>query len=221
YNAAGAAIESNIVVTVGTGGTNLGTFSGNNPAYRSGENCNYTECNYYGSSNYEKSAIRQLLNSSAEKGSVWTAKTIFDRTPSWAASDAGFLNGLDADFLAVLGAPVKRTAFNILTDGGGYGDISTDIMFFLSRGEIGGADENGINEGTPYEYYDNMLTNHARSDNAIAGRIKYLKGEACYWWLRSHLSSYTFFSRYVNPFGIVDYTYSHGDVGVIPACCII
>lgn len=221
YNAAGAVIESNIAVTLGAEGTNIGTFSGKQPAYRSSENCNYTERNAYGSNNYEQSAIRQWLNSGAAEGGVWTAKTIFDLAPSWAATEAGFLNGFDADFLAVLGAPVKRTARNTFTDGGGFIDISTDIMFLLSRGEIGGANEGGINEGAPYEFYDNMLINHVRNDGELTGRIKYLSGSPRIWGLRSPLASDSHNVRSVNVSGCVSNNGVYAANGVAPACCII
>lgn len=82
-------------ITEGDGGTNLGDF---------GNTLNSAPRTAQGSNNYKESALRQLLNSSAAAGEVWTPQTKFDRPPSWANSEAGFVAGLGADFLAVVGA---------------------------------------------------------------------------------------------------------------------
>ena len=88
-----SATES-VAITAGSGGTNLGTF---------GEGLNHSHRVSYGSNNYKESAMRQFLNSSAAAGSVWTPQTKFDRPPSWQTSLAGYKNGLDQVFLAVVG----------------------------------------------------------------------------------------------------------------------
>jgi hypothetical protein len=201
------AIESNIPVTEGTEGVGL------TPT-------NHTHRIRYGSNNWQQSAIRQWLNSDAAAGSVWVPQTIYDRPPSWASGEAGFLNGIDADFLAVIGAAVKRTAKNTVSDGGGYYDISTDKIFLLARGEVGGSNENNINEGEPYQYYYNMLTDGARSDGEIAGRIKYLSGTVRYWLLRSPNSSSAHAVRFVYTVGSLNSNFASGDIGVAPACVI-
>ena len=120
----GAVSGEPVSVTAGSGGTALGA-SGLNDINRAKS----------GSNRYMESAIRQWLASSAAAGSVWTPQTNFDRPPTWAASAAGFLNGMDADFLAVIGNVSKITAKNIVTDGGGY-DTTSEKFFLLSRSEI-------------------------------------------------------------------------------------
>ena len=88
--------------------------------------------------------------------------------------------------------------------------------------ETGGADENGVNEGAPYKYYDNLLINHARNDNAIEGRIKYLAGEPRYWRLRSPSSAYSWYARAIGLSGNVGSLYNaNSALGASPACCII
>ena len=181
---------------------------------------NHTHRIRYGSNNWQQSAIRQWLNSDAAAGSVWVPQTIYDRPPSWASGEAGFLNGIDADFLAVIGAAVKRTAKNTVSDGGGYYDISTDKIFLLARGEVGGANENNIDEGVPYEYYADMLTGGTRSDGEITDRIKYLSGTARSWWLRSPNSSYAHYVRIVHTVGSLNYYHAYTAIGVAPACVI-
>lgn len=181
---------------------------------------NHTHRIRYGSNNYSESALRQWLNSDAAAGSVWVPQTIYDRPPSWASGEAGFLNGIDADFLAVIGAAVKRTAKNTVSDGGGYYDISTDKIFLLSRGEVGMQNENNINEGEPYQYYYNMLTDGARNDGEITDRIKYLSGAARFWWLRSPFSSHASYVRSVNTVGSLHSSGAYNAYGVAPACVI-
>ena len=194
------AIESNISVTEGANGTAL------TPT-------NHTHRIRYGSNNWQQSALRQWLNSNADAGGVWTPKTIYDRPPTWAASEAGFRNGLDADFLAVTGAVKKRTALNTITDGGGY--IDTEETFFLpSRGEIGSTNEGGINEGVPYQYYEDMLVNGVRNDGELPARIKYLGGSPRSVWLRSPDVGYARYVRSVYTSGAVNGNSASGAFGV-------
>ena len=72
----------------------------------------------YGSNNYKESAIRQLINSDKAAGSVWTPQTNYDRPPNWNTSKAGFLNGLEADFLSAIGKTKKKTVRCRLIDTG-------------------------------------------------------------------------------------------------------
>ena len=206
-NTSTTAIESNISVTEGTNGTAL------NPT-------NHTHRVRYGSNNWENSVIRQWLNSNAAAGSVWTPKTIYDRPPSWATTEAGFLNGLDADFLAVIGATTKRTALNTVNEGGGYVDL-TETIFLPGRGEVGGTNEGGIDEGAPYQYYADMLIGGARNDGELAARIKYLSGTARYVWLRSPSVSNASGVRNVITSGAVGYNYACGANGVPPLVNIV
>lgn len=82
--------------------------------------------------NYKESAVREWLNSDKVAGSVWTPATNYDRPPSWVSNKAGFMNGMDADFLAVIGKTTKVTCRNNVTDGGGS-DTTKDKFFLLSR----------------------------------------------------------------------------------------
>ena len=209
-----AAIES-VSVVEGTEGTSLGTADGNTA------NMNHTHRIRYGSNNWVESAMRQWINSDKAAGSVWTPQTKFDRPPSWAASTAGFLNGIDADFLEVIGETEKVTCRNTVTDGGGS-DITTDKFFLLSRREVyAGNEVSGVIEGEPYPYYSDY------SDLSVAGtgndtnRIKYRNGSPQYWWLRTPHSGNGFTVRSISPTG---YLYDYGALnsyGVAPACNII
>ena len=209
-----AAIES-VSVVEGTEGTSLGTADGNTA------NMNHTHRIRYGSNNWVESAMRQWINSDKAAGSVWTPQTKFDRPPSWAASTAGFLNGIDADFLEVIGETEKVTCRNTVTDGGGS-DITTDKFFLLSRREVyAGNEVSGVIEGEPYPYYSDY------SDLSVAGtgndtnRIKYRNGSPQWWWLRTPNSGSGYGVRGIYPAGSLNAHVASNSLGVAPACNII
>lgn len=174
----------------------------------------------YGSNNWLESGIRQWLNSDGNAGTWWVAKTEYDVKPSYASSTAGFLKGLDAEFLSTVGEVSKITARNTVTDGGDS-DTSTEKFFLLSITEVYGGLNNNIAEGVAYPYYaDNSVLSAAGTGND-ANRIKYRNGAAQHWCLRSSSTSYSYIVHYVHPVGNVSgYGASHSN-GVAPACCII
>ncbi len=208
------AIET-VAVAEGTEGTNLGTADGNSA------NMNHAHHIRYGSNNWKESAMRQWLNSANAAGSVWTPQTIFDRPPSWKTNTAGFLNGLDADFLAVVGKTKKVTCRNTTTDGGGS-DTTEDRFFLLSRREMYAGDEiSSIIEGEPYPFYSDFSDLTAAGAGADTNRIKYRNGSASYWWLRTPNPWTGFNVRYVYPSGALSYYGANSAYGVAPACNII
>lgn len=174
----------------------------------------------YGSNNWKESGIRQWLNADGSAGTWWTAQTEYDVRPSYANSTAGFLAGLDADMLAVLGNVKKITARNTVTDGGGY-DETTDKIFLLSRTEVYGGQENAIDEGVVYPYYSQNSSLSAAGTGADTNRIKYRSGTAQYWWLRSPHGSNSHHVRHVPTDGNIGYHGAGNSHGVAPACCII
>ena len=198
-----------MAITSGSSGTALGT---TNNLYR---------CQY-GSNNWLESAVRQYLNSSANAGSVWTPQNNYDRPPSWATTTAGFLNGLDSDFQAVLTNVNKVTSLNTITDGGGSA-TNKELIFLLARGEVNGNNENSIDEGTPYQYFTQNRgdTGTGRNDSADSNRIKYnASGVAVVWDMRSPYTGTAHSIRYINNLG------GSGSGGatnlnyIVPACVI-
>lgn len=162
-----------------------------------------------GSNNYNESALKQWLNSNAAAGSVWTPNpnNKFDRPPEWHTGNnaiAGFMNGMDSDFLAVLGDVNKSS------------DTTTEKFFLLSESEVG-----GISGGTPYPYYAGI--------NGVAANIKRIKttnnpaqnNPAQNWWLRTPMSSSAISVRYIKNTGAVDNVFARAPYYVAPACCII
>jgi len=206
-------VLESVSVTEGANGTSLGTADGKSA------NMNHVHRIRYGSNKYSTSAMRQLLNSDAAAGKVWTPQTIFDRPPTWAATQNGFLSGLDPDFLAVVADVKKRTALNTITDGGGYED-TVEKFFLLSRSEVYAGLENSVNEGNPYPYYSDFSDLSAAGSGEDGNRIKYMDGVAKYWWLRSPLASNASIVRYVNPSGTLDGYHAHSAYACAPACTI-
>lgn len=174
----------------------------------------------HGSNNWLESGIRQWLNSDGNAGTWWEAKTDYDVEPSYVSSTAGFLKGLDAEFLSTVGEVSKITARNTVTDGGDS-DTSTEKFFLLSLTEVYGGRNNNIAEGVAYPYYADNSVLSAAGTKEDANRIKYRNGAAQQWWLRSPLTSYSPYVRTVFTTGSVSFSSASGSCGVAPACCII
>jgi hypothetical protein len=204
-----------VTITEGSGGTSLGDV---NNAISGGTNS--LQRGLLGNNRYSQSAMRQYLNSNAAAGSVWTPKNVWDRAPSWATTTAGFLNGMDEDFLSVIGEVTKRTALNTVSDGGGYED-TIEKFFLLSRSEVYGGNEVTGGEGAAYPYYSDYSDLGSAGTGNDSNRIKYRSGSAQYWWLRSPTAGYAYLVRTVHPTGSVNSTSAITSYGVAPACCII
>lgn len=207
------AIET-VELTAGTSGISLGTI--NNAA---GGNFNSCQRAFLGSNNYSQSAMRQYLNSEAAAGSVWTPQSNFDRPPSWANTTAGFLHGMDADFLSVIGEVGKTTALNTVSED--EESVTTSEKFFLlSRSEGYGGNETSINEGAAYPYYSENSVLSEAGLSADSNRIKYSNKEAQYGWLRSPYADDSNSVRTVFPTGYVGKLNASISLGVAPVCCI-
>lgn len=218
-NTATAAIES-VAVTEGASGTNLGTADGNTP------NMNHTHRMRYGSNNYAQSALRQWLNSDAALGAVWTPQTIFDRPPSWHtgmdAAYAGFMKGLEEEFLAVVQPAVIPCRTNSIfevnsLDGTEFAINQTyeleDKFFLLSRPEIYGTwDSTTYKDGELLEYYEG-LTDAERKKFDFLGSARYV-------WLRSPNPSYANYERHVNTDGTLSHSGAYNSYGAAAACII-
>ena len=223
-------VEKGVAVTEWDGTTactDLGTFTARSLTYHTetdavnGGKRNFTERNAYGSNRWRDSVYRQWLNSDAPAvdssdtttvSKWWKPATVFDRVPG-GAKLAGFLNGLDPEFVAVLGEIEVTTALCDCdkVDGATH-DITHDKVWLQSMTEIFGTNNNGIAEGSQLAYWVGA------SD---ADRIKYEGTTARYWWLRSPYPSNAYGVRNVRPSGVLNYHYASTAYGVVPACCII
>ena len=217
YDAAGTVLESGLAVTAGSGGTALGTASNAKAdCVNTVGTFNSVMRRAYGSNNWAESAARQWLNSSAAANGWWQRQTIFDLVPNY-ANKAGFLAGLDPDFVDALGAVDITTARNTVyemgdTLGGSY--TTRDKLFLPSMTEIGLGSNGSVAEGSVLPLYDGATQ---------TDRIKYNQAEqttARYWWLRGPLSMDTSNVRVVTSSGtLYSYGASYG-YGLAAACVI-
>lgn len=206
-----------VTMTEGSGGTDLGTAAN---AISEDGNTNSIQRALLGSNNYRESAMRQYINSSKAAGSVWTPQTKFDRPPSWAATTAGFLFGVDPEFVSVLGKVKKVTALNTVSDGGGS-EETDEKVFLISRTEAYMGNEVAGGEGKAYAFYANYSDLAAPGTGKDTNRIKYRAGAAKYWWLRSPHVGDALYVRLVSPSGELSNYYATNTFGVAPACVII
>lgn len=196
-------------ITAGSGGTSLGTC---------GEGVlNHTHRIAYGSNNYKESPMRQLLNSSAAAGSVWTPQTKFDRPPFWVKTLAGYKAGLEQDFLAVVCPVTLPCAANNSYEAPDSTTIKNtkytlnDEFYLASRKEVFGSSDDVADDTTVLPYYDGATA---------ADRIKYRDGSAALWWLRTPCAWNANAVRPVNSGGaLYNYNASSG-CGLAPACTI-
>ena len=129
----------------------------------------------YGCNRWDWSAIRQWLNSAAAPGEWWTAQHEYDAAPAYAATLAGFMADLPADFLSAV-APARLVTALPNADGGGSVE-TVDRFWPPSRTEIFGALDGEMSEGVQMTKY---------VDATDADRIKYNSaGTASGWGLRS------------------------------------
>lgn len=223
-------VESSVAVSIWNGSTectDLGTFTAASRTYYvendeiNGGKRNFTERQAFGSNRWRDCVYRQWLNSDAEAvpstdtttvSNWWKPATVFDRVPG-GAKFAGFLNGLDPEFVAVLGEIEVKTALCDCdkVDGATY-DITHDRVWLQSTTEISGSDNNGIAEGSQLAYWVGATD---------ADRIKYENTIARYWWLRSPFPTNANYVRVVHPAGALNIIYAYGAYGVVPACCIV
>lgn len=203
-------VIEDLPITSGNGGSSLGTF---------GKELNHAHRVSYGSDNYKESAIRQFLNSSAEAGSVWCPQTKFDTCPDWVTSRAGFVNGLDDNFLAVVGEVVVPCATNAVyespdstvTIGSKY--TVKDRFYLASMREIVMGITTVADDGSSqFTYYNNAES---------VDRVKYADGGAYAWWTRSSYNNQASPVSDITATGGVTNHYAHHPFGISPVCTIV
>ena len=207
-------IETNLTLTDGTSGTCLGTFKQNSQA-ADGVINHYTRLRY-GSNNWNESNIRQWLNADAASG-WFVQKTPFDRLDSVYANLEGFMNGLDPEFLSVVGAvdvtTRKNSVYESDSDYGAKVYTTRDKFFLISNDEAGYGVE-GIAQGSVLDLYNGA---------ANVDRIKYdlnSQATARIWWLRSPDPGYASTARYVVTSGAQSGNHAYNGLGAAAACVI-
>lgn len=166
----------------------------------------------YGCNRWDWSAIRQWMNSAAAPGEWWTAQHEYDAAPAYAATLAGFMADLPADFLSAV-APARLVTTLSNADGGGSVE-TVDRFWPPSRTEIFGALDGGMPEGA-------QMTKYVGATDA--DRIKYTSaGTASGWGLRSPNRSNSYNIVNVSANGIMQELSrsSAWSSGIVPACII-
>ena len=216
-----------VAVTSGSGGADLGALNvavtGNmNSIHRVG----------YGSNRWSTSAMRQHLGSNKAAGSVWTPQTNFDRPPSWVSNTAGFMHGLDPEFIKICADVELMTALSTAAGdttaaegsaGTGF-ETTVDKFFLPSRPEVFGGGDNASDKGDPWEYYkaNSDVPGGAGNSGDDSNRIKVnaSNGNAAYWWMRSPYVGTGNDVRHVNTSGYVSGLTASNSFGVAPACVV-
>lgn len=131
YGKDGITLNETVNVTVGSGGTNLGTIPYDS---RSG-NLNSAQEMAYGCNRWKTSALRQYLNSSKPKGQWWTPQDEWDICPDQLASKDGFLCGMPEEMLNSL-KKVKVSTFGDALNDETVEDITYDYVTLPSLSQM-------------------------------------------------------------------------------------
>lgn len=209
------AIQDNISPTNGTNGTSLGTIHKYNEDAEGV--LNVLERLRYGNNNWNESNIRQWLNASGGAGTWWTPAHSLDRLANEYVNLEGFLNGINPEFAAVLGAvdvvTSKNNVFENDNDRGNKVYTTRDKIFLLSNDEVGFGTE-GIAQGSVVDFYKGA---------ANADRIKYdytSTATARVWWLRSPIPGGASNARNVLTSGALNSSPAYHGIGAAAACVI-
>ena len=188
----------------------------------------------YGNNRYSVSNIDHWLNSTASAGQWYSPQHATDQSPNSTDvvprnpydTDAGLLNGFDAQFISAIQDTTIKVARNTVTDGGGY-DTLVRKVFLPSKAELFNQAENTIMEGSVLQYFQAntndsriaKISNYCAEDNNNKGSKSVTAGSNHYYWTRTPSSSYSGRVRYVFSDGSLNYVNAYnGYVGVRPLC---
>ena len=220
-HANGAATEpiATLVVTEGSGGTDLGTTDG------TGDLNHFSRVNY-GHNRWKTSALRQYLNSTAAANAWWTSQEKWDVAPAYAATKAGFLHGYDASIINRMKVTKIVTGRNTVTDGGGV-DETYDRIFLSSLEQMyiqPQLSSSVGSEGAYWEYYKRLLgaTSPVARSQTYTRLIKRRLNDntAQYRWLRSSNLSGAVDDWFIFSNGSVYNTTALSGLYCAPACRI-
>lgn len=189
----------------------------------------------YGNNRYSVSNIDHWLNSTASAGQWYSPQHTADQSPNSTDvvstnpydTDAGFLTGFDARFIAAIQDTTIKVARNTVTDGGGY-DTLVRKVFLPSKAELFNQVENSIMEGSLLQYFQAntnairvaKISNYCAEDNnSHSGSQSVTAGNNWYYWLRTPSSSYSYGVRNVKSDGSLSHDRAYNGIdGVRPLC---
>ena len=179
----------------------------------------------YGSNDVRTACMLQWLSSDAASG--WHQQVgPFDRPQT--TPTAGFLHGMDPEFLQIIGKVKLRSAFNTVCKSlAGESNTATYydgeyLAWLPSMTELGWGANNSVVETSPDA--DGNVENKALAlfDGATnADRIRRNSGTARYWWLRSPYPSYANRERLVVTDGSLYHSYAYYGHWAVPGLDII
>lgn len=185
----------------------------------------------YGNNRYSLSNIDQWLNSAAAAGAWYSARHSADAAPTnanvWSNyneydQEAGFLVGFEADFIAALLDDTITIAKNTVTDGGGSETITRKVRL-LTETEVGLGNENGVVEGTPWDYFNSATRRQAYPTAEAVSKSEYtsssLSSTQTWWyWLATPNAGNAYYARFVSTGGSLGNGNAYnGSGGVRPA----
>lgn len=168
-----------------------------------------------GWNDYFYSAYRQWLNSEAAAGGWWNPSHVGDVAPSQASSIAGFMNGLPADFKAILSQTEVKTAGNGANVPTATVKTSYDYFFAPSNYEVYGTSTPVEGDRIPYFALGTSGKNGLRARGPISG------GNTAYAWLRSAGQGGAYYAYCVSDYGNVVTYYASSAYRAFVACKII
>lgn len=141
---------------------------------------------------------------------------MFDKAPSY-ANKAGFLNGLDPEFRAVIGEVTKKTRNEY-----SYKDFieSSELFFLLSQIET--YVDNPTDKLKAYAYYSSPRSDLTAPGTGVdTNRIKYENGVATAWSLRTPTRGWVYDVNRIGSSGGGTDSGATYPSGIAPACCIV
>lgn len=170
----------------------------------------------FGHNRVSTSALRQWLNSDADKCAWWTAPKVGYCPPSQLSQYKGFMVGLPQDFVDCV-AKVKRTYYT----NGSVVDVLYDKFFEATGTELYASVNE--NEGTYWTYYKEVTGLSAPSNNQNTGRIKYAlnsktSSQTCWMFSSRRGNSCTAWDRYSA--GRISFDTVNLSFRAVPACVI-
>ena len=184
-----------------------------------------TNSQIYGYNRYRYCNELQWLNSTESAGSWFKAQHKFDEAPDadkvtynpYSDID-GFLKGFSDGVLDQMIEVPKTTALSQY-DGSGSEEVSSKV-FLLSSTEVGLENENSIEEGEVYEYFDDGDTNKLLAypsqyciDNCINTIPSYKKDNPWIWGLRTPYSLSSYSNRIIDIIG--ELSYNNANEGIV------
>ena len=188
-----------------------------------------------GNNRYSVSNIDQWLNSTAPAGQWYSPQHDTDQSPNSTSvvsenpydTDAGFLAGFDARFIAAIQDTTIKVARNTVTDGGGY-ETLTRKVFLPSLTEFYDQSENSIMEGSVLRYFigqtnerrEAKISAYAAEDNNTKNPSKTVTaGEMWSYWLRTPTASSVSWVRSGHRSGAAnEHAAFSGQRGIRPLC---